>query len=212
MQGYLVVISYNFPAQVYPRIFVGNKAAAECVPFLTSLGIVLPPPQYPSPYRQQNYDYITRGSYCYCYHSSPPWYWQFFISSTFALFPITFPKSLHLRHHPCAQPCLRPTKNVRCHLIAHLDHSFHQSQDQLRNPHHQKHRVTTYHHDYASYFSFFVTQTTIIIIIILSIFSFFVAPDKEGLEAAGIQLKEMGLHVNIYHCHLIFQSSKITPA
>ena len=154
MQGYLVVISYNFPTQVYPRIFVGNKAAAESVPFLTSLGIVLPPPQYPSPYRQQNYTYITRGCYCYCYHSSPPWYWQFFISSTFALFPITFPKSLHLRHHPCAQPCLRPTKNVRCHLIAHLDHSFHQSQDQLRNPHHQKHSVTTYHHDYASYFSF----------------------------------------------------------
>ena len=34
---------------------------------------------------------------------------------------------------------------------------------------------------------------------------FFVAPDKEALDAAGIQLKEMGLHVNfmIYCCALL---------
>ena len=94
-------------------------------------------------------------------------------------------KSQHLfcsvRHHPCAELGLRPTKNVN-----HHHHYRHPTKKTIKNH--------IFLHNFLSCFEH-----------LINFHRFFVAPDKEALDAAGIQLKEMGLHVNfmIYCCALL---------
>ena len=126
------------------------------------------------------------------FRSLPLWvrFWSLchYFHSHFALFTCLPLRKILLsiiicsvRHHPCAQLGLRPTKNVN-----HHHHYRHPTKKTIKNH--------IFLHNFLSCFEH-----------LINFHRFFVAPDKEALDAAGIQLKEMGLHVNfmIYCCALL---------